>query len=223
MTPPLLFQNLMHLQMLTIERMRSVVRWIRSWLIGQKKSLDVPMVANRWDVSGCLEKKKKASLMVRLKSTRVNLWPRVITRNKKKIRLYLFTCGQTDHHSSVTLIRGPAWSSHPSDGRYDVFLEKGARQAVIAWLLPSLFFRTSFASALNLEFLNQFKWTSTLGHVLDFTQVIRPSLTHHSFSEKSQNDRRNIFHKRKIFIFFSETHFRNLCSKATLIFIASKS
>ena len=61
-----------------------------------------------------------------------------------------------------------------------------------------------------------------LGMPLIFTQVTHPSLTHHSFSENSQNDPRNIFYRRKIFIVFSKTQFRNLCSKATLIFIAPK-
>ena len=40
--------------------------------------------------------------------------------------------------------------------------------AVTAWILPSLFFRTSFAFALNLGFLESIQMDLTLGHVLDF-------------------------------------------------------
>ena len=80
---PLLFQKLMHLQMLTTGRMQSVARWIPSWLMGHGRSLNVLMVANHWDVSGC--SKRSLGLTVLLKSTRLGLWPRVIPRKKKKI------------------------------------------------------------------------------------------------------------------------------------------
>ena len=46
-------------------------------------------------------------------------------------------------------------------------------------------------------------------------------LTFHSLKNFHKSPR-NIFHKRKIFIFFPENHFREVCSKATLRFIAPK-
>ena len=84
---PLLFQKRMPLQKLTTGRMRSVARWIPSWLTGHGRSLTVPMVANHWDVSGC--SKRSLGPMVRLKSTRLGLWPRAMTSKKRKISLIL--------------------------------------------------------------------------------------------------------------------------------------
>jgi hypothetical protein len=51
------------------------------------RSLNVLVDVNRLDASGC--SRKSLGQMVLLKSTRLDLWPRVIPKKKKKISLTL--------------------------------------------------------------------------------------------------------------------------------------
>jgi hypothetical protein len=53
----------------------------------RERSLIDPMVVNMWVASGCL--KRISSLMVQLRSTRLDLWLKAILRKKVKISLVL--------------------------------------------------------------------------------------------------------------------------------------
>ena len=79
-----------------------------------------------------------------------------------------------------------------------------------------------FAFALDLKFLESIRMDLSLGHALDL-HPSDPSTSHSiSFLWKIPKWSNEYFSLKKNIHFSFETHFRNWCSKATLIFIAPK-